>query len=57
MEKERHKMTVQIAGLAAVAFGMWLLGYIIGRVEQWVKMCAGSMRKTKTSGITWTDID
>ena len=57
MEKERHKMTVQIAGLAAVAFGMWLLGYIIGRVEQWVKMCAGSTRKTKTSGITWTDID
>lgn len=57
MEKERCKMIIQIAGLAAVAFGMWLLGYIIGRVEQWVKMCAGSTRKIKTSGITWTDTD
>ena len=57
MEKERYKMIIQIAGISAVTIGMWLLGYIMGRFEQWTKMCADNTRKTETSGITWTDID
>lgn len=49
-------MIIQIAGLAAVTIGMWLLGYIMGRLEQWTKIHADNTRKTETSGITWIDI-